>query len=102
MKLDFNRASGESEAQRRLNVRIGNRLQRIGRLIEKELSKAGASKEEAQFSLIIWGGGRMQYISNAEREGVREAMREMVERWDKPGEDLGKPALPVFGGSDEN
>lgn len=86
-----------TDADLRLNVRIGNRLQRIGRMLEKELAKAGATKNQAQFSLLIWGPGRMQYISNAEREDVREAMREMVAKWDRDGADLGKPELPLGG-----
>lgn len=80
-----------------LNVKIGNRLQRIARLIEKELTKAGADKDEVQFSLLVWGPGRMQYVSNAERSSVRDGMAEMVEKWDRAGEDLGKPSLPLGG-----
>lgn len=79
-----------------LNVRIGNRLQRIARMLEKELEKAGAKTDDAQFSLLIWGPGRMQYVSNAERADVKNAMKEMVEKWDRDP-DLGKPSLPLGG-----
>lgn len=80
-----------------VNARISNRLQRIARMVEKELEKAGADKDRAQFSLLIWGPGRMQYCSNAERSDVRNAMQEMVTKWDKDGEDLGPVRLPLGG-----
>jgi len=80
-----------------LNTRISNRLQRIARMIEKELEKAGADKDRVSFSLLIWGPGRMQYCSNAERSDVRNAMQEMVTKWDKDGEDLGPVRLPLGG-----
>jgi len=86
-----------NRADLQLNVRIGNRLQRIARLLEKELHKAGATKDQAQFSLLIWGPGRMQYISNADRSGVKAAMEEMIAKWDNDGQDLGKPHLPLGG-----
>lgn len=78
-----------------LNHRISNRLQRIARLIEKELEKAGADREDAQFSLLIWGPDRMQYVSTAERSTVKEAMKEMIAKWDT--DDLGPVQKPLGG-----
>ena len=82
------------------DVRIGNRLQKIARLIEAELRKAGADPKDVQFSLMIWGSqpnGRMQYVSNGTRDSVKIAMQELVAKWDRDGEDLGKPTLPLGG-----
>lgn len=80
-----------------LNVNIGNRLQRIARMLEKELRKAGADRGDAQFSLLVWGPDRVQYVSNAERGDVKIAMHELLKKWDKPGADLGKPKPPLGG-----
>ena len=91
------RTPQETPADHVRNVRIGNRLQRIARMLEKELEKAGATSDDTQFSLIVWGTGRMQYVSNAERPDVRNAMKEMVAKWDADGEDLGKPIMPLGG-----
>ena len=87
----------KTEHNKDLNIRLGNRLQKMARMIEAEMRKAGATKDEAQFSLIIWGPERMQYVSNAERADVKKAMTELVNKWDKADEDLGKPEGPLGG-----
>lgn len=87
----------ETPAQLALNARISNRLQKLARMIEKELAKAGTNKDETQFSLLIWGpGGRMQYVSNAERETVRLALIELADKWTEE-QDLGPVKLPLGG-----
>ena len=94
------REFGETPEQHRVAVRIANRMQKIARMIEKELTKAGADKDEVQFSLQVWSNGRMQYVSNAERATVRDAMVELVAKWDKEKEP-GLPRLPLGGLEDE-
>lgn len=87
----------ETPEQLATNARISNRLQKIARMIEKELEKAGADREETQFSLLIWcAGGRMQYVSTAERETVRVAMIELADKWTAE-QDLGPVKLPLGG-----
>lgn len=87
----------ETPAQALRNAKIGARLQRIARLIEKELAKAGADRADTQFSLIIWGEGRMQYVGTGERSDTKKAMEEMVAKWDKDGAEQGKPTFPLGG-----
>lgn len=77
-------------------VRVGSRLQKIARLIEKELEKVGAPRGHTTFSLLVWGPGRTQYVSTAEREDVRKAVIEMVGKWTAE-QDLGVPTLPLGG-----
>lgn len=89
-----------------VDIKIGNRLQRIARLLEKELAKTGAKvPEDIQFSLIIWNNaGRMQYVSNGSRDSVKTAMTELVAKWDRDGPegDLGRPVRPLGGMSKIN
>ena len=94
-------AAKETTEERQLNVRIGNRLQRIARLLQKEFSKCGAKEDQVQFSLLVWGPGRMQYVSDAERSTVKEAMQEMVAKWDDDKQELGKPEMPLGGIKDD-
>ena len=90
----------ETPAAALRNAKIGGRLQRIAQMIEKELAKAGAKRENTQFSLIIWGEGRMQYVSTGEREDTKTAMREMLNKWDTPGAEGGTPTFPLGGLTD--
>ena len=83
-----------------LNAKIGNRLQKIARMVNKELEKCGTSRRETQFSLIIWGPDRMQYIGTGERSDTKKAMEEIVAKWDNDGEELGTPVLPLGGLTD--
>ena len=70
-------------------VAIAQRLRSIADYIEDELRQATGTK--VGFSLLTWGHGRSQYISNCDRATIKDGMRELIERWDKPGEDLGVP-----------
>ena len=67
------------------NVAIGRALQKIARMIDKELFEATGGKR-VPFSLYTWGGHRAQYVSNCARDDAKEAMRETLARW---GEDDG-------------
>lgn len=67
------------------NVAVGRALQRIARMIDKELMKAAGGKR-VPFSLYTWGGHRAQYVSNCARDDAKKAMRETLDRW---GEDDG-------------
>jgi len=59
-------------------------------LVLQTLAKAidGALEQVApgvNFSLFVWQEGGVNYVSNADRESVRKALREVLERWDTPG-----------------
>lgn len=71
-------------------VRIAKRLPRIADMVEKELAKAAGTR--VGFSVLTWGAGRTQYVSNAQRADTKTAMRELVDRWDQDT-DLGIPTL---------
>lgn len=61
-------------------VAISRRMERIARMIDKELSKATGGKR-VPFSLYTWGGHRAQYVSNTDRDQAKAAMRECLDRW---------------------
>lgn len=63
-------------------VSIAWRLQDIARMIAMELSAATGGKL-VPFSLYTWGGQRTLYVANCNREDVKAAMRETLERWDQ-------------------
>lgn len=63
-------------------VAISRRLQKIARMIDRELEAAAG--ERVAFSLYTWGGQRSQYISNAPRDDIKAAMRETLDRWEEP------------------
>lgn len=63
-------------------VAIARRLQKIARLIDKELK--AATGQRVPFSLYTWGGNRSQYISNVDRAEVKAAMQETLDRWNEP------------------
>lgn len=63
-------------------VAIAKRLKRIARMIDKEL--AAAAGERVPFSLYTWGGHRCQYVSNTDRDQIRVAMQECLNRWNEP------------------
>ena len=63
-------------------IKLSRNLQRIAKLLDKELAKATGGKK-VLFSLYTWSGGRSQYVSNAMREDVKKGMREILERWDQ-------------------
>lgn len=66
-------------------VRVAKRLQRIARLIDKELAAAGAPR--MPWSFYTWGGNRAQYVSNTDRADAIKAMKECIERWEKGSPD---------------
>lgn len=72
-------------------ARIAKRLRRIADILERELDKAAGTR--VCFSLLTWGTGRVQYISNGNREDTSKALRELLGRWDDPAQELGIPTL---------
>lgn len=70
-------------------VAIAQRLRGLADYIENELREATGKR--VGFSLLTWGNGRSQYVSNCQRHTIKEGMRELLDRWDVPGEDLGVP-----------
>lgn len=82
-----------------INIKIGKRLQKIARMITIELERVGVSNDDAQFSLLVWGPDRVQYVGTATRETSKAAMKELLERWDKPQEELGPLLRPPVDGS---
>jgi hypothetical protein len=62
-----------------------NLLLALSKGIEAVLTKMAGNN--VRFALIVWedrGGGKSKanYVSNALRSDVRDAMKEMVDRWD--------------------
>lgn len=70
-------------------VAIAQRLRGLADHIEDELR--AATGKRVGFSLLTWGNGRSQYVSNCQRDTIKAGMRELIERWDVPGEELGVP-----------
>ena len=59
-------------------------LQVFARALSEALDDTAG--EHVLFALYIFGEGdegRGQYVSNADREGVRESLREMLDHWDR-------------------
>lgn len=63
-------------------VAISKRMQRIARLIDKEL--IAATGQRVPWSLYTWGGHRCQYVSNTDRDQAKVAMQECLDRWNEP------------------
>ena len=61
------------------HLAVSRALPRIARMIDKELTRAGAPP--MPWSLLTWGGHRSQYVSNAARADARAAIAETLERW---------------------
>jgi hypothetical protein len=60
-------------------------LKSLAKGIEAMFEKIG--NKRLRFALIVWeedekGRSRANYVSNCLRSGVRDAMKEMIERWD--------------------
>lgn len=72
-------------------VAVSLRMQRIARLIDKELKKATGTR--VPFSLFTWGGGRSQYVANVDRTDAMTVMRETLDRWERHEPDLGPPHM---------
>lgn len=63
-------------------VKISRNLQRIARMLDKELTKVTGKR--VPWSLYTWGGQRAQYVSNSPREEIKAAMKELLDRWNQP------------------
>ena len=72
-------------------IRVSLAMQRIARMVDKELRKAAG--EAVPFSLFTWGGGRSQYVANVARGDAMEVMQETLDRWARHEPDLGAPHM---------
>lgn len=72
-------------------VAVSLRMQRIAKLVDKELRKAAGVR--VPFSLYVWGGGRSQYVANVDRRDAMVVMQETLDRWKRHEPDLGAPHL---------
>lgn len=72
-------------------VRVSRVMERIARMVDKELRKAAGQR--VPFSLFTWGGGRSQYVANVDRADAMQAMQETLDRWKRREPDLGAPHL---------
>jgi hypothetical protein len=72
-------------------VRVSLAMQRIARIVDKELRRAAGTR--VPFSLFTWGGGRSQYVANVERADAMTVMQETLDRWNRHEPDLGTPHL---------
>lgn len=75
-------------------VKVARRLQKIGRMIDRELEKAAGQR--VTFTLMTHDSGRTQYVSNGQRDNMREIMQELLDRWDS-NPDLGVPQQKLGG-----
>jgi hypothetical protein len=57
-------------------------LQTLARGLDETLQEVAPG---TSFSLLLWQKGEANYVSNASRESVHKALREVLERWDTPG-----------------
>lgn len=74
-------------------VKVAKKLRKIAKLIDKELTAAGADR--MPWSLHTWGGNRCQYVSNVGLEHAKIAMQETLDRWAEHERD---PEPPLEGG----
>lgn len=72
-------------------VRVSRAMQKIARLVDKELCKAAGAP--VPFSLFTWGGHRSQYVANVDRSDAMAVMQETLDRWRRHEPDLGPPHL---------
>jgi hypothetical protein len=64
-------------------AKVSAALQDVARELGMRLSEIAG--ERVLFSLLVFGegaDGRAQYVSNADRAGVRESLRELLAHWD--------------------
>lgn len=74
----------QAKAQRHANL-ISTRLQRIAKMVERELNNLTLPGEApAIFSLFVFTGGAAQYIGNGEREDIKRVVASVIARWDDP------------------
>jgi hypothetical protein len=72
-------------------VKVSLQMQRIAKLVDKELRKAAGVR--VPFSMFTWGGGRSQYVANVDRSDAMAVMQETLDRWNRHEPDLGPPHL---------
>lgn len=60
-------------------VAISKELKTIARMVERRLEKVTGKR--VGFSVWTWGGHRSQYVSNCEREDIKNALAETLDRW---------------------
>ena len=63
-------------------------LQALARATSEILDEVAG--EHVQFAIIIFGEGKdglVQYVSNAQRDGVKAALKELLDRWEQGGDD---------------
>lgn len=63
-------------------VAVNKELQVIAAQIDHSLMQAAGQR--VLFSLIVYTGGRFQYISNADRETAKKAIQELLTSWEGP------------------
>lgn len=64
-------------------VKVSAALQALATALSETLDEVAG--EHVMFALHIFGDGgdgRGQYVSNAERDGVRKCLRELLDHWD--------------------
>ena len=72
------------------DIEVSKNLKNIAKQLSKRIDKSAG--KPMMFSLVIFNdepGSEMQYISNAEREGVQKALKSLLDGWDK-----GMPDIP--------
>jgi len=60
-------------------LQVSRVLQALASVVDDTLTAVTGTR--VPFSLMTWGGHRTQYVSNAEREDIKSAMRETLDRW---------------------
>jgi hypothetical protein len=67
-------------------VEISKQLPALLDLVEDKVTQIAGAKQA--MTLIIWTEGRANYISNARREDVIRALKEMLEAWERNMPDI--------------
>lgn len=60
-------------------VAISRELKTIARMVEKRLERVTGKR--VGFSVWTWGGNRSQYVSNCERQDIKNVLMETIDRW---------------------
>ena len=64
------------------NMKISAGLPDLAKTIDAFFKEVLDDDERVCFSLMVWAGHRAQYISNTPREQVKQAMTEVLSRWE--------------------
>ena len=70
------------------SIRVSESLQVISHALERTLNEIAGFP--VGFSLQVWTDGRMNYISNCDRDVMREQLRLLLADWDR-----GMPDVPA-------